>query len=63
MALFLAQLCEEKIDYIKLFLFDKSLFTDIRLLLINELISKKFHRKFISIEHIQQVFEQIQVVK
>jgi len=61
MALFLSQLCENNSTYLNLFLFDKNLFVDIRLLLINELISKKFCLKFISIDHIQQFFCQIEV--
>jgi len=61
MALFLSELCENNINYLNLFLLDKNLFTDIRLLLINELILKKFSIKFISIDYIKQFFCQIQV--
>jgi hypothetical protein len=60
MALFLFELCENNSIYLNLFLFDKNLFSDIRLLLINELISKKFSIKLISIDHIKQFFCQIQ---
>jgi len=60
MALFLCELCENNSIYWNLFLFDKNLFSDIRLLLINELISKKFSIKFISIDLIKQFFCQIQ---
>ncbi len=61
MSLFLAELCENNSIYLNLFLFQKNLLADIRLLLINELISKKFHLKFNSIESINEVFRQIQV--
>lgn len=61
MALFLSQLCENNSTYLNLFLFDKNLFVDIRLLLINELIWKKFNFKFISINDINAFFRLIQV--
>lgn len=61
MAIFLSELCENNVTYLNLFLFDKNLFTDIRLLLINQLISKKFAIKFYSIDQIKQFFNQIQV--
>lgn len=61
MALFLAGLCENNPVYLNLFLFEKNLLTDIRLLLINELIFKKFHLKLISIGNINDFFRQIQV--
>ncbi|CAF0761377.1 unnamed protein product [Rotaria sordida] len=60
MALFLAKLCEEHPTYLHLFLFDENLLSDIRLLLINELIWKKFHIKFISIDHISDFFDYIE---
>jgi hypothetical protein len=61
MALFLTELCEINSNYFNLFLFEKNLFPDIRLLFINELISKKFNSQLRSIEHIQQFFNRIQV--
>ena len=61
MGLFLAELCENNLVLLNLFLFQKNLLADIRLLLINELISKRFHLKFNSIESIKEVFRQIQV--
>ncbi|CAF4466512.1 unnamed protein product, partial [Rotaria sp. Silwood2] len=42
------------------FLFENNLLPDIRLLLINELASKKFNLKFISINYINEFFRQIQ---
>ena len=59
MALFLVELCENFPNYVSFILFDKNLLPDIRLLIINELIGKKFQRKFLSIEHIPQIFDQI----
>lgn len=61
MAKFLLGLCENNSTYLNLFLFDKNLFADVRLLLINELISTKYSMKFISIDHVQQFFFQIRV--
>jgi hypothetical protein len=61
MALFLVELCENNSNYLNLVLFDKNLLVDIRLLLINELIFKKFYVKFSSIDYLQQVFSYIQV--
>jgi len=63
MALFLAKLCEENSKCLQAFLFDENLLVDIRLLLINELIWKKFNVKFISIGDIDEVFRRIQVRK
>ncbi|UJR28413.1 hypothetical protein I4U23_009653 [Adineta vaga] len=60
MSLFLAELCHENFTYLNFFLFDENLFVDIRLLLINELISKKFHRKLTSYTEINDFFLQIQ---
>jgi hypothetical protein len=62
MGLFLAELCENNSNYFNLFLFEKNLFADIRLLLIHELISKKFNNQLRSIDHIQQFFDRIQVL-
>jgi hypothetical protein len=61
MSLFLAELCKDDLSYLNLFLFDENLFVDIRLLLINELIWKKFNFKFISINDINAFFRLIQV--
>ena len=63
MSVFLADLCENNSSYLNLFLFDKNLLVDIRLLLINELISRKFSFKLTSIHHILQLFRQIEVKK
>ncbi|CAF4058749.1 unnamed protein product [Rotaria sp. Silwood2] len=60
MALFLAKLCQEHPTYLHRFLFDENLLSDIRLLLINELIWKKFNIKFISIDSIEEVFDHIE---
>lgn len=59
MALFLVELCENYPNDVRWILFDKNLLPDIRLLIINELIGKKFHRKYLSIEHIPEIFDQI----
>jgi hypothetical protein len=61
MALFLAKLCEENPTCLNLFLFDKNLLCDIRLLLINELIWNRFDIKFISVKHIDEFFRLIEV--
>ncbi|CAF3359507.1 unnamed protein product [Rotaria sp. Silwood1] len=61
MAFFLSELCQENSNYLNVFLFDNNLLSDIRLLLINELILKKFNLKFISINYINEFFRQIQV--
>ena len=45
MALFIAQLCEDDLSSVTVFLFNGDLLADIRLLLINELIGKKFQFK------------------
>jgi hypothetical protein len=63
MALFLAKLCEENPKCLQAFLFDENLLVDSRLLLINELIWKKFNVKFISIGDIDEIFRRIEVRK
>jgi len=63
MVLFLSKLSEENSTYIHLFLFDENLLPDIRLLLINELIGKKFNIKFTSIDNIEKFFHRIEVIK
>lgn len=63
MAVFLAKLCEENSTYTHLLLFDQNLFLDIRLLLINELISNKFHMKLTSIDDLEEFFQRFQVGK
>lgn len=63
MALFLAKLCEEHPTYLHLLLFDESLLCDIRILLINELIGKKFYTKFKSIDHVNEVFHLVEVIQ
>ncbi|CAF2340715.1 unnamed protein product [Rotaria sp. Silwood2] len=60
MALFLSELCQDNSKCLNVFLFDNNLLPDIRLLLINELASKKFNLKFISINYINEFFRQIQ---
>ena len=42
MALFIVQLCEDDLSSVTVFLFNGDLLADIRLLMINELIGKKF---------------------
>lgn len=61
MSLLLTELCKDYSTYLNLFLFDENLFVDIRLLLINELIWKKYNLKFISINDVNRFFQQIQV--
>ena len=63
MALFLSKLCEETSTYLHLFLFDKNLLPDIRLLLINEVIYNKFSTKFMSMDNIGEFFQMIEVIK
>ncbi|CAF3222391.1 unnamed protein product [Rotaria socialis] len=60
MALFLAKLCEENSTYLHLFLFDENLLPDIRLLLISELVWKKFNIKFASTTNIIEFFDHIE---
>ncbi|CAM4821042.1 unnamed protein product [Rotaria magnacalcarata] len=60
MALFLAKLCEENSTYLHLFLFDENLLPDIRLLLINELVWKKFNIKFASTANVIEFFDHIE---
>ncbi|CAF0777980.1 unnamed protein product [Rotaria sordida] len=60
MALFLSELCQDNSKCLNLFLFDNNLLPDIRLLLINELISKSFNLKFMSINYVNEFFRQIQ---
>ncbi|CAF2813041.1 unnamed protein product [Rotaria sp. Silwood2] len=59
-ALFLSDLFQDNSKCLNVFLFDINLLPDIRLLLINELASKKFNLKFISINYINEFFRQIQ---
>ena len=61
MASFLTKLSEENPAYLHLILFDENLFYDIRLLLINELISNRFDIKLISTDCINQFFHRINV--
>ncbi|CAF1486647.1 unnamed protein product [Adineta steineri] len=61
MALFLTKLCEENSTYLNFILFNKDLLIDIRLLLINELISNKFDIKLFSINDIENLFHHIQM--
>jgi hypothetical protein len=61
MALFLTNLCGENFAYMNVFLLDKNLLADIRLLLINELIWKKFQIKFYSINHVIEFVRKIEV--
>ncbi|CAF1037009.1 unnamed protein product [Adineta ricciae] len=60
MSLFLSELCQQDVNYVNMFLFDENLLVDIRLLLTNELISKKFHLKLISANEINQFCQHIQ---
>jgi hypothetical protein len=61
MALFLSKLCEETPTLLRLFLFDKNLLPDIRLLLINEFICNKFNIKLISLNYLDEFFQLIEV--
>lgn len=61
--MFLAKLSIENSQYRQMFLFDKNLLPDVRLLIINELISNKFSNKLQSINHIEEFFQQIEVEK
>ncbi len=63
MTLLLLKLCEDNPTYIHLFLFDENLLPNIRLLLINELIGKKFNIKLTSIDNIEKFFHHIEVKK
>ena len=59
MACFLVEVCETHPNSLDEILFAKNLLPDIRLLVINELLGKKLQRKFLSIDHIPQIFAQI----
>lgn len=61
MALFLAKVCEENSTYLNMFLFDENLLPDIRLMIINELVSKKLNIKFRSMDNIAQFYQHIEV--
>ena len=63
MAQFLVELCKDNLTYLNLFLFNNNLLVDIRLLLINELIWKKFKFKLTSIDYVNKLFHKIQVIE
>ena len=60
-AVFLAKLVDDHPMYLHAFLFDQNLFADIRVLLINEIIWKRFQIKLSSIDEINQFFCHVEV--
>ena len=61
MARFLAELYQENRTYLKMCVLDENLLIDIRLLLVNELIWKRFEIRLHSIDHINEFFRSVQV--
>ena len=61
MSTFLVDLCANNPSYRNLFLSEKNLYIDIRLLFINELINTNYSIKLTSIDRIQNFFGRIQV--